>query len=143
MDDPDWSEWVKFDQTFRLSDLLANRSLLPTYGGFYAWSLDRGSLKQGRVLYVGKTEDKGGFRSRFSDYLRANPHQPQAKAHSAALFLQDHYLRKTTPSQIWVHIAPFEGAPALINQLEKAIMQYYLAWYNKAGMRSHTQFDTL
>ena len=139
---PDWMGVAKFSEVYCLQDLLNNRKLLPDFGGFYGWSLDRNVMKPGRVLYIGKTEGEGGFRARFSDYLRKNPRQRQKNAHSAALFLQDHYLRKTPPEQIFIHIAPFEGDSHLINLVEKAMMQYYRAWYNKSGMNSLTPFDT-
>ncbi len=140
---PDWLQYIDWSDTFRLSDLLADRSLVPDWKGFYGFGLDASAaFRPGRVLYIGKTWDRGGFRARFGFYLRSDPTVLSRKPHSAALFLQDHYLRKDPPERIYVRFAPFEGDRELVLMLETAMMQYYEAWYNKSGMRAHTPFDT-
>jgi hypothetical protein len=135
----DWMAWVKWDPPFRVRDLITQRHLIPEYKGIYVFSLDKGPLRNGRVLYVGETRRKDGFRGRFGDYLKPDP-TTSGTTHLGALFLQDH--RLSNPDDfVYVRWAPLETDYKTLRQLEAAIMQYYQAWFNSRDMRAETPFD--
>jgi len=139
MSKPDWSHWVDWSAPIRVRALIEHRQLLPTYGGIYVFSLDKGPLRKGRVLYVGETRRKGGLRARFHDYLKADPTKP-GTTHLGALFLQDQ--RLTQPDEyVYVRWAPLETDYRTLRQLEAAIMQYYQSWFNTRDMNADTPFD--
>lgn len=137
----DWMNWVEWEHPFLVRDLITQRHLIPQYGGLYAFSLDKGPLRKGRVLYVGETKDKGGFRKRFGDYLKPDPKAAKT-THLGALFLQDH--RLSNPDDfVYVRWAPFVTDAKTLRNIEAAIMQYYQAWFNSRDMGADTPFDNI
>ncbi|MDE0851573.1 hypothetical protein [Yoonia sp.] len=135
----DWMEWVDFEAPHRVRDLISQRHLISQHQGIYVFSLDKGPLRKGRVLYVGETRRKDGFRGRFGDYLKPDPTKP-GTTHLGALFLQDH--RLTNPDDfVYVRWAPLVTDYKTLRQLEAAIMQYYQAWFNTRDMGADTPFD--
>ena len=139
---PDWMAVIRWEAPHRMRDLMTDKSRIPEYPGFYAFNLDLKSLLPGRVLYIGQTADKGGFRARLrKDYLRQDPASASTR-HKAALFLQDHKIQNPAES-IYVRWCLFETDTSTRLHLETAMMQFYQAWYNTAGMKSYTPFDTI
>jgi hypothetical protein len=135
----DWMSWVQWNSPFRVRTLINDRKLIPTDKGIYVFSLDKGPLKNGRVLYVGETRCKGGFRERFRDYLAPDPTQAST-THLGALFLQDQ--RISNPDDyLYVRWAPLETDYRTLRQLEAAIMQFYQSWFNTRDMQANTPFD--
>lgn len=137
----DWMSWVKWEPPHRVRDLITQRHLIPRDKGLYVFSLDKGPLRKGRVLYVGETRRKDGFRGRFGDYLKPDPTKGST-THLGALFLQDH--RLSNPDDfVYVRWAPLEIEYKTLRNLEAAIMQYYQAWFNTRDMGADTPFDDI
>ncbi|MBT0958634.1 hypothetical protein IV417_14685 [Alphaproteobacteria bacterium KMM 3653] len=137
---PDWMAYITWQNVHRYRDLVEDRSVLTNFNGFYAFGLDKHGLQKGRVLYIGECQRAGGFRSRFGDYLKADPTKPGTR-HKGALFLQD--FRLSNSDVVWVRFCNFETDKVTRRDLEAAMMQYYLPWFNTRDMNRDTPFDTV
>ncbi|MBS8225088.1 hypothetical protein [Vannielia litorea] len=159
---PDWLQHIKWSAPHRLSDLIADMSLISTVEGFYAFNLDPGPLQIGRVLYIGETQQAGGLRSRLRAYLPVDPTKSREK-HSGALWIHWHRIKDslgpdaltapwseispnakpTNDSKIYLRWSGWESGRQDRQAVETGLMQYYQAWYNKRQMKKEIGLETI
>lgn len=103
-----WQPPIKFDKE--------NRSLVPSNKkGVYAFILEpiiEGAPKSAYLLYVGKTEAKKGFQSRFDQYFTKKERHIRPKID---------WMFEVWEEYIWFHYAPISDVN-LIKQTEDSLL---------------------
>lgn len=111
-----WQPPIKFDRK--------NRHLVPSdKKGVYAFMLKpliEGAPKSAYLLYVGKTEAKEGFRSRFGQYFTKKERLDRPKID---------WMFETWEEYIWFHYAPIDDAN-LIVPVEEALLKTCVPPFN-------------
>ena len=162
MSAPDWLQYIKWEKPRRLSELVANMSLIPEFEGFYAFNEDPGPLQVGRVLYIGETGQDGGLRSRLRTYLHPDPAKSTVK-HSGCIWIHYHRVKAslgaghldadwdsisanakpTNDGKIYLRWSGWESDKTTRMGIETGLMQHYQAWYNKRQMKKDIDLPTI
>lgn len=126
MEMPQWAGWADWSRPVTVVDLNVDRSVIPDWPGFYAFTPDPAPLRVDHVLYIGETKN---LRNRLPAYLVHDPRR-STTVHKGALFIHDHRIRKANDKSVWVRWWGWESDARFRRQIEAAMIQFYATHYN-------------